>query len=299
MRLLRRFHSHLSSKWNIYDDMSTTQYSKLECMLQSALGVKSSSNQLNLVVSGSHLVYFNHTVPENELGKDGYDNIQAPTPQLKPEEVLVRRWMGGTITFGKDKLMLNKPAVCTETLAGPIDITSRSRKWDVYIDRYMKNVDSDQQFSVYEQRQFFYFIASSRTLKLIAQRTKPEKDAIPDPIFTHTLKVTPVLLFRYSALTFNAHLVHYNSAYTEGVEQLPDLLVQGPLLVTLVLRWVDECAKQMGKSIKSFRYQNLAPLLVNSTITLTLCQSQNETKAQVLLNGKVAFDSSLELETPR
>lgn len=298
MRQFRRYYSQVNSKWSLYDDMSSTQFCKLERTLQSALKITPTPNPPNLE-PGSHLVYFNHVVPENELGKDGYDNIQAPTPQLKSGEVLVRRWMGGKIIFGKDKLMLNKPAVCTEAMAEPTDLSTQSKKWDVYIDRYMKNVDSDHEFSVYEQRQFFYFVASSRTLKLIAQRTKPEKTPAPDPIFSHTLKVTPILLFRYSALTFNAHLVHYNSEYTENVEQLPDLLVQGPLLVTLVLRWVNECAKQMGKTVKSINYHNLAPLLVGSTITLNLCHVHNETKAQVLLNGKIAFDSSIELESTR
>lgn len=56
-----------------------------------------------------------------------------------------------------------------------------------------------------------------------------------DPDFARTVTPNPVLLFRYSALTFNGHRIHYDRAYAKDVESYPGLVVHGPLLATLLL----------------------------------------------------------------
>src|SRR5690625_6327319 len=50
----------------------------------------------------------------------------------------------------------------------------------------------------------------------------------------------PVLLFRYSALTFNSHRIHYDAPYTQEVEGYPGLVVHGPLVATLLLDLLHE-----------------------------------------------------------
>lgn len=65
----------------------------------------------------------------------------------------------------------------------------------------------------------------------------PPRAAPPAPLAPWTTRITPheTLLFRFSALTYNAHRIHYDRAYATGVEGYPDLLVQGPLIALLLL----------------------------------------------------------------
>ncbi|KAF9695309.1 hypothetical protein EKO04_007061 [Ascochyta lentis] len=86
-----------------------------------------------------------------------------------------------------------------------------------------------------------------------------------DPDFTHTLTPTRSLLFRYSALTFNAHLLHLDPAYARNVEGHRNLLVHGPLTLTLMLQtltrhlWSPEVNAE-AEIVESVAYRNLAPL---------------------------------------
>jgi 3-methylfumaryl-CoA hydratase len=67
-----------------------------------------------------------------------------------------------------------------------------------------------------------------------------------------------VLLFRYSALTFNSHRIHYDRRYVTEVEGYPGLVVHGPLLATLL---VDLLRRQRpGVALRRFEFRALAPL---------------------------------------
>jgi 3-methylfumaryl-CoA hydratase len=73
-------------------------------------------------------------------------------------------------------------------------------------------------------------------------------------------------LFRYSALTFNTHRVHYDSAWARAAEGLPDLLVHGPLMRMLLL---DLAVRSVpGRTIAAFAMRSHAPAFVDSPITL-------------------------------
>jgi 3-methylfumaryl-CoA hydratase len=67
-----------------------------------------------------------------------------------------------------------------------------------------------------------------------------------------------VLLFRYSALTFNGHRIHYDQPYATGVEGYPGLIVHGPLLATLM---VDLARREAaGRRIARFAFRAKAPI---------------------------------------
>jgi hypothetical protein len=81
--------------------------------------------------------------------------------------------------------------------------------------------------------------------------------------FSHTLIATRALLFRYSALTFNAHAIHLDPEYARNVEGYRNLLVHGPLLVTLMLKFVEAHIQKLSGPqhvMQSVEYRNFAPL---------------------------------------
>ena len=85
-----------------------------------------------------------------------------------------------------------------------------------------------------------------------------------EPTFSHTLLPTPQLLFRYSALTFNAHSIHLDKGYCREVEGHRNLLVHGPLSLTLIVEVLDRFLKENYPErmprIAEIEYRNLAPL---------------------------------------
>jgi 3-methylfumaryl-CoA hydratase len=81
-----------------------------------------------------------------------------------------------------------------------------------------------------------------------------------------TLWPSEPLLFRFSALTFNSHRIHYDRPYAVGVEGYPGLVVHGPLIATLL---VDLCRRQLGhQALAQFSFRAQAPAFVNDPLHL-------------------------------
>ena len=88
--------------------------------------------------------------------------------------------------------------------------------------------------------------------------------ALPDGHWQRDFTPDEPLLFRYSAVTFNTHRIHYDHAYTTGVEGYPGLVIHGPLMGTLMLdAWRDA---HPGKTPRRFEFRNLQPAFVGETI---------------------------------
>jgi 3-methylfumaryl-CoA hydratase len=83
--------------------------------------------------------------------------------------------------------------------------------------------------------------------------------------FTKSFIPTSTTLFRYSALTFNGHRIHYDSDYCRAVEAYPNLVVHGPLLATLLAGFAEEAS---GKRLRDFDYRALVPAFLGATVTL-------------------------------
>ena len=84
----------------------------------------------------------------------------------------------------------------------------------------------------------------------------PERADLSEKIFMH-----PTILFRYSAIGFVGHRIHYDHPYTVNEENYPSLIVHGPLQATYLLRAAE---KLMGKQVKSFTHKVMAPVFANS-----------------------------------
>ena len=93
------------------------------------------------------------------------------------------------------------------------------------------------------------------------------------------------LLFRYSALTFNSHRIHYDKPYAMQEEGYPGLVVQGPLMATLLLNLA---ASELGANkLSSFSFRGQAPAFANAAIYLVGKQDgENITLAVIGSDGK-------------
>ncbi|GAB1200555.1 hypothetical protein APSETT444_009928, partial [Aspergillus pseudonomiae] len=88
------------------------------------------------------------------------------------------------------------------------------------------------------------------------------------PEYRLQIKPTRSLLFRFSALTFNAHSIHLDEAYTQNIEGFRNLLVHGPLTLTLLLAVLEAHLAKSNQIIRELDYRNLAPLYVDEPLTI-------------------------------
>lgn len=93
--------------------------------------------------------------------------------------------------------------------------------------------------------------------------------------FSQTIIPSKSLLFRYSALTFNAHAIHLDRDYARNVEGYNDLLVHGPLTLTIMLSTFQKLAATLGQAVSSIEYRNLAPLLVEHEMKICAARKSN------------------------
>ena len=84
--------------------------------------------------------------------------------------------------------------------------------------------------------------------------------------WSQVITPTPAMVFRYSAITFNAHRIHYDWPYTRDVEGYPGLVVNGGL--TTLLAW-HSAARASGQAVRASATRNLRPLFVGRAITIT------------------------------
>jgi 3-methylfumaryl-CoA hydratase len=99
----------------------------------------------------------------------------------------------------------------------------------------------------------------------IVYRDLPQPDeapATPRPVRTDDVWVRDIhpgeaQLFRYSALTFNSHRIHYDRRYVTGTEGYPGLVVHGPLIATLL---IDLLRRNTDRAVASFRFRAVSPL---------------------------------------
>jgi len=100
-----------------------------------------------------------------------------------------------------------------------------------------------------------------------------------------------VALFRYSALTFNGHRIHYDHDYATGVEGYPGLVVHGPLMATLL---IDHFGRERpSQGIRSFSFRARAPLFVGNPLTLCLRDSMDGAQVWIESNGGLIMEAEV------
>ncbi|MEM7497233.1 MAG: hypothetical protein AAF371_04480 [Pseudomonadota bacterium] len=182
-----------------------------------------------------HWMHFVEAAPRAALGRDGH-----PTPGWSlPATGLPRRmWAGGRLRFHAP-LPLSAPAervsrlgalVRKEGRSGPLAFVTMTRA----ISGAAGLAVSEEQDIVYREDPTPGAIPASP-----ASRPAPEPGR-----WSCRWQLDETVLFRYSALTFNGHRIHYDLAYAREVEGYEGLVVHGPLLATLLLELAREAAPE-------------------------------------------------------
>ncbi|PYI26816.1 hypothetical protein BP00DRAFT_354964 [Aspergillus indologenus CBS 114.80] len=237
---------------------------------------------------GHHLVYFPPQVSLSQLLPDGTDFLHSPGYPFTR-----RLWAGGSVRFAATGSLLldGGRAVCIETIR---DVLVRGQTGEEKVivrierrigtvregenpsqirDRIWKVEEADLGHSSIIEHRHLIFMRDRTPEQLTDDRANLKKPprTIKSPTgshFRHSLTPTRALLFRFSALTFNAHSIHLDQAYTRDTEGYKDLLVHGPLTLMLLLSVAQVHMYDLGFAIREINYKNLAPLFVGEELTI-------------------------------
>ncbi|TCM46507.1 3-methylfumaryl-CoA hydratase [Rhizobium sp. PP-F2F-G48] len=102
-----------------------------------------------------------------------------------------------------------------------------------------------------------------------------ESEPAPTGQHQRDVVVSPTLLFRYSALTFNGHRIHYDRPYATEIEQYPGLVLHGPLQATLLLNYA---AELKGGVPTKFMFRGQSPLFDDDKVSLHATEDNGRMK---------------------
>jgi len=202
---------------------------------------------------GWHRLYFLSAVRPGELGEDGH----TVRGKFMPPVPLPRRMFAGA------KLAFHRPLVIGEQVTRTSEIVSlegkQGRTGDLVFVTVVQRYSVGDALALEETQDIVYRSASRGSEGGPAEPVEPapwQREIHPDP----------VLLFRYSALTFNAHRIHYDYPYVTEVEGYPGIIVHGPLIATLLLDLVRR--ERTGARVTGFSYRARRPLFSPDPFTV-------------------------------
>ena len=195
-----------------------------------------------------HWLYFLPQARQSEIGPDGHPRRGGFLP---PAPLPRRMWAGGRLRWlPANPLRVGDAVQRVSTIASVVGKAGRSG--DLLFVTVKHEVHNANGLALTEEHDIVY------------RASALPGDPVPAPLAAETgaawqREVAPddVLLFRYSALTFNGHRIHYDRRYVTAVEGYPGLVVHGPLIATLL---VDLVRRYLPEAfIKGFHFKAVRP----------------------------------------
>ncbi len=202
-----------------------------------------------------HWIYFLETAPMRRLGRDGHP---ARGGFLPPVALPRRMWAGGRMTFPGD-LPVGAAAEKVSTIRAVAPKSGRSGS--LCFVTVGHEILADGRVAVSEEQDIVFREDPA------PGAPRPAAPAAPEgAVWRETVTPSTTLLFRYSALTFNGHRIHYDRDYAREVEGYPALVFHGPLTATLLCRF--GLARLGASRPARFAYRGAAPLFDDRPFTL-------------------------------
>lgn len=220
-----------------------------------------------------HWVYLLERCRESELGPDGHPIRGIPA---SPGPDRLRMFAGGRVT-AHGTLRIGEPATRTTRVLRSVDKQGRSGRLTFVTVR--SDIEQAGELVIVDEQDIVYRTASSppphATGSTVAEvgtgHGQPDESRLE-------CDVDAVLLFRFSALTYNAHRIHYDKDYATG-EGYPDIVVHGPLQALLM----GEALRRCGVPIhdRTFAYRLVAPTYGAQRLTVTTKSGPDGVEARV------------------
>jgi 3-methylfumaryl-CoA hydratase len=197
-----------------------------------------------------HWIYLLERPASRQLGPDGHPTSGVPAP---PGPGLRRMFAGGRVDTHR-RLRLDQPATRTTWVVSEVEKNGRTGPLRFVTVR--TEISQDGAVAIVEEQDIVYRAPAGAL-------PEPEPEALPDRRPVLSLVVDEALLFRFSALTYNAHRIHYDRRWCRQ-EGYDDLVVHGPLQALAM----GELARRNGVPLlgRRFHYRLVAPLIGPQTM---------------------------------
>jgi 3-methylfumaryl-CoA hydratase len=218
-----------------------------------------------------HWMGWTPETPMSGLGPDGHPARGGFLPPVPLER---RMWAGGRLRF-------HAPLVIGERIERRSEILKVAEKTGSTGQMVFVTVRHDVVGAagpaISEEQDIVYVAMPDRFVP------PPPVAAPEDPLWSEPVAVDTVRLFRFSALTFNGHRIHYDLPYARGVEKYPGLVVHGPLQAMLLM----EAARRRnpGHVPSGFRFRGVRPLFAHEDLRLEGQAAADGAGALVTVNG--------------
>jgi 3-methylfumaryl-CoA hydratase len=204
-----------------------------------------------------HWYYFLAHARQSEIDADGHPRRGGFLP---PVDLPRRMWAGSRLRFHA-AIAIGAP-ICKRSTILNVSAKAGASGQLVFVS-VRHEIEANGALAVSEEQDIVYRAAAG------AAPGPPAKREAAPRVAQHARRIVPdpTLLFRFSALTFNAHRIHYDRDYCRDVENYPGLVVQGPLIATLL---IDHLLRtRPGIRVSEFRFRARKPLY--DTAPFDLC----------------------------
>lgn len=226
-----------------------------------------------------HWAFFQDPAPEAGLGSDGHP---ARGGFLPPADNRNRMWAGSRMEFHQP-LRVEADVVRRSTILKVEE--KHGRTGSLLFVTVLHEYQQDGQCALREEQDIVY-----------REPTPPKlggTEPLPEGQWQDRVVPTETLLFRYSAVTFNSHRIHYDWPYVTKVEGYPSLVVHGPLIATLNLRAFQKA--NPAACIKRFAFRGLRPLIAPQAFVVGGRLLQ-EGKAHIWAGNEAGLAQTAEVE---
>lgn len=218
-----------------------------------------------------HWCYMMPIAKASEIGPDGHP---ARGGFLPPVPLPRRMWAGGRFQF----LQPLRVGDAINRTSEIVNVTMKEGRTGALVFVLVRHhIGNANGVAVVEEHDIVY-----RDLPPTAEAPPPPPKAPEGAVWKRTIEPDDVLLFRYSALTFNGHRIHYDRRYVTGVEGYPGLIVHGPLIATLL---TDLIRRNAQASMTAFRFKAVSPLFDIAPFSLCGTPSADGQQVDVWAQG--------------
>ena len=221
---------------------------------------------------GGQWLYFLPIGRHSEKGPDGHPRRGGFLP---PVPLQRRMWAGGRIEFIRP-IRIGDPISRTSLIG---DVAHKDGKTGplvfVRVDHEISGPDG---LALKEEHDIVY-----RDIPVPCAVSAPPPTAPEGADWRRAVTPDPVMLFRYSALTYNGHRIHYDQPYATGVEGYPGLVVHGPLIATLLMDLIRR--ERPAARIARLAYRGLSPLFDTAPFVVEGIPSADGKTAKVWARG--------------
>jgi 3-methylfumaryl-CoA hydratase len=216
-------------------------------LMQATLDTEDSAASLSRLPPLWHWLYFLPGERQSNIGPDGHPRRGGFLP---PITLPRRMWAGGRLRFLRPLAM----GARIRRVSTILSVQSKSgRSGQLVFVTVRHDISDDQGAAISEEQDIVYREAPAPGVPT------PQPEGAPvDEQFNRTIDLNPVLLMRYSALTFNGHRIHYDRPYAVQEEGYPGLVVHGPLIATLLIEQLRRT--HPDKTIRRFEFKAVSPL---------------------------------------